>query len=195
MAVLIRYLLAVLLIATAPALAIDRLDPRDFATEISACDDLYQFANGGWLRDTPVPPQASRINRFSSLQDSVRGQRLALLRAIIAQPLDPLDVPIADLARSALDEASLLSAREAALAALLPAIDQLQHPDQLVELLHAYQVRGIPIALRFAASGRDQALRVEVAATGLPDPGFYTRTDAPTREWLGRYRADRKSVV
>lgn len=177
------------LLASGSSTAIDRLDPRDFATEVAACTDLYQFANGGWLKHTPVPPQASRINRFTQLQAQVHQQRLGLLRAILAEPRDPLDEAIANLARSALDEDLLRGARESALAALLPAIDQLQHREQVAELLRAYQLRGIPIALRFAAGTEERTLRIEVQPIGLPDPGFHTRQDSPTREWLGRYRA------
>jgi putative endopeptidase len=177
------------LLACGSAIAVDRLDPRDFATEMAVCSDLYQFANGAWLKHTPVPALASRINRFTQLQRAVREQRLALLRAILADPRDPLDQAIAQLARSALDETLLRGARETALAALLPAIEQLQQREQVAELLRAYQVRGIPVALRFAAGSAERALRIEVQPIGLPDPGFHTRQDSPTREWLGRYRA------
>ena len=181
-------LLLAALLANAPALAIDRLDPRDFATEVAACSDLYQFANGGWLKNTPIPPGAERINRFTALQNTVSTQRLALLRSILAEPRDPLDAAIADLARSAMDEGALRSARDTALAALLPGIAQLKHRDQVPALLRAYQVRGIPLVVRFAAGSREGSLRIEARAIGLPDPGFHTREDSPTREWLGRYR-------
>ena len=32
-------------------------------------DDLYQFVAGGWLRDTPIPPDRSNYGSFGVLQD------------------------------------------------------------------------------------------------------------------------------
>lgn len=188
-------LLAALASLATPAAAIDRLDARDLATEIAACTDFYQFANGGWLQRSPIPADATRINRFTELQASVRGQRLALLQAILRAPSDPLDGPIAELARSVLDTDALKRARETTLAALLPAIDQLQQREQLPELLAAYQARGVPVLVRFSAGSREQTLRLDVQLLGLPDPAFYTRQDGPTREWLGRYRAYAETLL
>lgn len=188
-------LLTALGAAPAPSAAVDQLDSRDLATEVAACNDLYQFANGGWLQRSPIPTDSARINRFTELQASVRGQRLALLQAILREPSDPLDAPIAALARSALDETALRSARETTLAALLPALDQLQQREQLPELLAAYQARGVPVLVRFSAGSREKTLRLEVQLLGLPDPAFYTRQDGPTREWLGRYRAYAETLL
>ncbi|MCK7594980.1 M13-type metalloendopeptidase [Pseudomarimonas salicorniae] len=175
--------------------ALEKLDPRDFATEVAACTDLYQFANGGWLKNTPVPADASRINRFSELKSAVRGQRIALLQAIMREPTDPLDTPIALLARSTLDENLLRAARDTTLAALLPALQGFEHRDQVPELLRAYQERGIPVLVRFSAGSKKDVLRITAQPLGLPDPAFYTRQDAPTREWLGRYRAYIESLL
>lgn len=195
MAITRSLLLSAALLALQPAQAVDRLDARDFATEVAACTDLYQFANGGWLAATPVPVGAPRINRFTEQRTLVRGQRLALLQAILREPTDPLDLQIATFARSALDEDALLQARHTALAALLPALDQFSHREQLPELIQAYQARGIPVVLRFSAGSRAGTLRIDVQALGLPDPAFYTRDDAPTREWLGRYRAYAEALL
>lgn len=188
-------LLAALASLSPPTSAVDRLDPRDLATEVAACTDFYQFANGGWLQRSPIPAEATRINRFTELQSTVHGQRLALLQAILREPSDPLDGPIAQLARSVLDSEALKRARETTLAALLPAIDQLQLREQLPELLVAYQERGLPVLVRFSAGSREQTLRLDVQLLGLPDPAFYTRQDGPTREWLGRYRAYAETLL
>jgi putative endopeptidase len=181
-------LFAALAFATAPALAIDRLDPRDFDTGVAACTDLYGFANGSWIKANPVPAGSTRINRFTDLLNVTRQQQLRLLQAIQSQQVDPLDVPLAALARSAGDDAALPAAQKAALEALLPAIAELTRGEQVAELLAAYQGRGLPLVVQVGPGSAAGVLRVDAHLLGLPDPAFYTRGDSATQEWLGRYR-------
>lgn len=181
-------LFAALALAAAPALAIDRLDPRDFDTGIAACTDLYGFANGSWIKANPVPAGSTRINRFTDLLAVTHQQQLRLLQAIQSQQVDPLDAHLATLARSATDAAALPAAQKAALEALLPAISELKSPEQIAELLAAYQGRGLPLIVQVGPGSAAGVLRIDAHLLGLPDPAFYTRGDAATREWLGRYR-------
>lgn len=182
----LRVALACALLA-GPAAAVDRLDPRDFDTKIAACTDLYQFANGGWLKASPVAPGRERNNRFGALEQHVQEQRQALARAIRAQPGDPLDTPLAALMQSTLDEAALAPAREQALQALLAAIPQATRGEQVLELIAGLQSRGLPLLFSVQPRGEGRlALQADVLT--LPDPAFYLSTEPAARDWLGRYR-------
>jgi len=44
------------------------IDPRYFDPATRPQDDFYQFANGGWLKANPVPPEYSRWGMFEQLQ-------------------------------------------------------------------------------------------------------------------------------
>jgi putative endopeptidase len=49
-------------------------------------DDLYQFAAGTWLRDTPIPPDRSNYGAFGVLQDQVHADVRAIAEAAGAAP-------------------------------------------------------------------------------------------------------------
>src|SRR5262247_4041767 len=44
-------------------------------------DDLYRFAAGSWLRDTPIPPDRSNYGAFGELQDQANADVRAIAEA------------------------------------------------------------------------------------------------------------------
>src|SRR5215510_6099183 len=49
-------------------------------------DDLYRFAAGTWLRDTPIPPDRSNYGAFGVLQDQVHADVRAIAETAAASP-------------------------------------------------------------------------------------------------------------
>lgn len=178
--------LASLLLAV-PAVAVDRIDPRDWQTAIDPCVDLYGFANGGWLKATPVPAGSERLNRFIELERLLQQQLRQLVRDLVAaagadgSAADPLGVFL----RSAVDETALPAARAAALAALLPAVEQARHTEQLVQLLHQLQQRGLAVVVEIQDG---DPVRLQASFPTLGDPAFYLDPAEAARDLLGRYR-------
>jgi putative endopeptidase len=68
----LRLLSASALLALAMPLQAQRARPLDRAnldTTCAACTDFYQFANGGWLKRTKIPPDKSSLGSFGMLGD------------------------------------------------------------------------------------------------------------------------------
>src|SRR3954465_2671091 len=45
------------------------LDPKNMDTSVKPSDDFYLFANGGWVKSNPVPPEFSRWASFNELAE------------------------------------------------------------------------------------------------------------------------------
>src|SRR5205814_4027600 len=45
------------------------LDPKNIDTSVKPQDDFYLYANGGWLKANPVPPEYSRWRSLEALAE------------------------------------------------------------------------------------------------------------------------------
>src|SRR5262245_17075486 len=73
-------------------------------------DDLYRFAAGAWLRDTPIPPDRSNYGAFGVLQDQAYADVRAIAEAaagVATAPADSDEQRIGDLYLSFMDTARI----------------------------------------------------------------------------------------
>src|SRR5438067_8278299 len=45
------------------------LDPKNLDTSVKPAEDFYLFANGGWIKNNPIPPEFSRWASFNELAE------------------------------------------------------------------------------------------------------------------------------
>src|SRR5262245_51466648 len=43
-------------------------------------DDFFEYANGGWLKETPIPPDKSQYGIFTAMEDETRKQTVKLIQ-------------------------------------------------------------------------------------------------------------------
>ena len=179
---------------TAPAhgLFLSALDPT-----VRPCDDFYEYANGGWLRTAAIPPERSGAG--VGLEVSERNQ--LILRAVAEKAAaDPRADPhrpagkVGSFYRSGLDEARVESEGAHPLAPEMARIDAVRDaPGLLAEIGRLHRL-GIGAAFNFGA-GQDikdserAIAQVGQGGLGLPERGYYTRTDAETEAVRDAYTA------
>ena len=56
------------------------LDTAGMDTTVAPGDDFYAYANGGWLKATPIPPDKASYGAGSILSDQTRQQTVALIQ-------------------------------------------------------------------------------------------------------------------
>ena len=85
------------------------LDTAGMDTAVAPGDDFYAYANGGWLKATPIPPDKSSYGAGSILSDETRQQTVALIQdAAKAGPGASAETrKVADFYASFMDEAGI----------------------------------------------------------------------------------------
>ena len=125
-----------------PAFSVDYMD-----RSVNPGTDFYQFANGQWLKNNPVPPDKARWASFSELAE--RNWYLIheiLESAVQAKPSFPPHSPrreVADFYASAMDTNRIEKLGLKPIAADLKRIDRLKSTRELFALLADFHQRGL----------------------------------------------------
>ena len=172
------------------------LDAQNFDTHVSACQDFFQYADGGWLKSNPIPAEYSTW----SLDSEIGERNLGILKHILENAasqsgaLDSTSQKIGDFYAAAMDEAATDKAGLAPLKDDLAAIAALKSPADVATLIGAWQGRGLTVLFDFEAqpdlknSGTDIAYAGQ-GGLGLPDRDYYLRDDAKSKALRARYQA------
>ncbi len=171
------------------------------APAVSAeCTDFYTAANADWLKQNPLPAGAGSVSVLGQFRERTLLQQRELLDAAMRAPQGNVQKLLGDFWASGLDEAAVEADGSKPIAPLLDRINAIKKPKDVAPAIAALHQVGIPVAFNFSPDVDLQALDRHIGyfmqgGLGLPDPAYYTRSDADTRELLGRYRAYVKQVL
>ncbi|MFA0922225.1 M13 family metallopeptidase [Xanthomonas fragariae] len=165
----------------------------------AACTDFYEDANAGWLKSNPVP-QAGAVTALGQLSERALQQQRELLDAWTKAPQGNVQKLLGDFWASGLDEASVEKDGSNPIAPLLSRIDAIKKAKDVPASIAALHQVGIPVGFNFGPDVDLKALDRHIGyfmqgGIGLPDPAFYTRTDADTQALMGRYRSYVKQML
>jgi putative endopeptidase len=194
--------LIVLVIAASFALAVfAQTTPRGFdpanmcTTTCKACEDFYQYANGGWLTSHEIPAAFSTWGITSPMREN----NIAVLHDILEAAAKNTKAPagsneqkIGAFYASCMDEAKIEATGATPLAKELAAIDKLKSAGDLPVILAHFHQEGIPSIFVFGA-GQDLKKSENVIAVtgqgglGLPDRDFYLKDDEKSKSTRDAY--------
>lgn len=179
-----------LALGLASGLALPAAHAQDAA---NACTDFYAFANTGWLAANPLPAGAGSNSALEQLESHARQQQIDLLNAAMQSPQGNVQKLLGDFWASGLSEAEVERDGAQPLAPLLDRIVAIKRSNNVAPTIAALHQVGIPVAFHFGADIdlRDLSRHIgyfSQGGLGLPDPAYYTRTDAPTQALLEQYR-------
>lgn len=162
------------------------------AATANACSDFYAYANSAWLKSNTLLPGVESLSAMEQLGDRARQQQIALLDAAAIAPKGNVQKLLGDFWASGLDEAAVERDGANPVAPLLSRINAIKKAGDVSASIAALHQVGIPVAFNFGADVDLDDLNRHIGyfsqgGLGLPDPAYYTRSDAETKKLLGLY--------
>jgi predicted metalloendopeptidase len=172
------------------------LDPKNMDTSIKPQDDFYLFANGGWIKRNPIPPEFSRWGSFNALAEHNNDALHEIAeKASAAKPAGEKATDlqkVGDFYASGMDEKTVDAARVTPLADEFKRIDTLKdRGDVLKEIAHLHAI-GMTGLFRFSSNQDAKNSTMVIAhatqgGLGLPDRDYYTKEDAASQKIRDQY--------
>ncbi len=148
------------------------------------CNDFYQYAMGGWMKNNPIPPEYSNWGTFTELADKNQAELRKILDAAEAgkAAAGSNEQKIGDLYASCMDTSAIEAAGRKPVSAELAAIAAIQDRGELQLEMARLQTQGVNVVFRFGSrQDLDDSTKViggaEQGGLGLPDRDYYLRED------------------
>jgi putative endopeptidase len=180
------------------------LDPKNMDTSVKPSDDFYLYANGGWIKRNPIPPEFARWGAFNQLAEenndalhTIAEKAAGIAPKVAAKP-NPEKAAEADLQKvgdfyaSGMNEKAVDAAKAQPLADELKHIDRLkERGDVLKEIGHLHSI-GITSLFRFGANQDAKNSEMVIAqlfqgGLALPDRDYYTKDDPASKKLRDQY--------
>lgn len=154
-------------------------------TTVSAANDFFDYANGGWVKRTQIPADESSWG-IGNIVDSENNDRLRKINEEAAQnEKDAIQKRIGDFWKTAMDSAKIESQGLKYLQPYLDSINQVQDIPQFITMVGKLYGIGVPVLFGINISQDDKqsdknALKLWQGGLGLPDRDYYFNKDSAT---------------
>ncbi|MGB6361709.1 MAG: M13 family metallopeptidase [Thermoanaerobaculia bacterium] len=173
------------------------LDRRNMDPSADPCEDFYQFANGNWLKNNPIPDEYS----IWSISNEVRERNFALLKEILEEAAADENAlkgsnrqKIGDFYATAMDLEMIEKRGAGPLAGDLERIAKAESLDDIRAIIRDFHAEGISVLFEGAVfqdlkNSEMYIMYAVQGGLGLPDRDYYTRTDEESVELKKKYVA------
>jgi putative endopeptidase len=173
------------------------LDPANIDRSANACTDFNQFANGGWMKNNPLPAAYSRWGSFEELGEGNQAALTSILQAAAASTKanEPANYKkIGTYYSNCMDSAAAEKAGVDPIKPELHRISEIDSREDVQEEIAHLQMIGVNVLFGFGST-QDQKNSSSViggayqGGIGLPDRDYYFKTDAASQEIRKNYVA------
>ncbi len=166
-----------------------RFDVKRMDTTCKPCDDFYQFVNGNWLKENPVPPEFGSWGTFRILDQD----NLTVLRGILEDSARSSAVPgtneqiVGSFYASCMDEAKIETRGAAPITDELDRIGKIGNVRNLQAEVARLHDAGVNVVFQFGSSQdlKDSSQNIAWMVQGglsLPNKDYYTKTDDKSKQ-------------
>jgi putative endopeptidase len=161
------------------------LDPANLDRTANACVDFYQFANGGWIKNNPIPAAFSRWGSFNELEEKNNSELTKILERAAADKSASRTPAIRMLGTyysSCMDSTAAEKAGAEPLRPRLTRIASINDRTALQREIAQLHLERVSAVFNFGAT-QDRKNSTSViggarqGGLGLPDRDYYTKTD------------------
>jgi putative endopeptidase len=179
--------------AFADSALVSGIQTADMDLKIRPQDDLFQYANGTWLRDVPIPPDRSSYGVDSIMSERSLVQQRELIEAAQTSA-DPEVRKVSDLYSSYMNEARVERTGIKPLQAELQRVAVIRRTEDLGALIAHLDRIGIPSPIATAVRpdskhSTQYAFWLTQSGLGLPDRDYYLSDEARLAAFRTQYRA------
>src|ERR1700747_525262 len=170
-------------------------DLANLDRSVSPCADFYQFANGGWMKNNPIPAAYPRWGSFTILQEHNQDVLHTILEDAAkdktAQPGSNWQ-KIGDFYASCMDESQVEAAGLKPLEPEFERIAQIKDAGTLQAEVARLQNDGVDAIFNFGSQtdfkdSNSMIAGIGQGGLGLPDRDYYTREDEKSKKLRDEY--------
>lgn len=168
---------------------------QDIDRSADPCNDFFQFANGKWRAENPIPPSMSRWSRRWQAGESSKDKLRTILEATSATkaPTGSVEQLTGDFYAACMDETKVNELGIEPLKPLLAGIDGMRTGKDVERMIATFHGMAIyaPFAFYSTSDNHDPSFVIaQVAASGLgmPDRDYYVKEDERFVEARHKYR-------
>jgi endothelin-converting enzyme/putative endopeptidase len=171
------------------------IQPGDIDRSAEPCNDFYQFANGTWRANNPIPPSMSRWSRRWKAGEDAKTQLKDILDPISQRTNWPKGSPeqlIGDFYGACMDEPAVNRAGLTPAEPMLREIAGIKTRADLQRVVRRLQDLGIPVPFGVSSLSDPHnpaatIATVDAGGLGLPDRDYYLKTEPRFAEARTKY--------
>ncbi len=162
---------------------------------VSPASDFFMYANGGWIKRTPIPASESNWGIGKMVQEEIYKRILSINEqsAKAAAPIGSNTQKIGDFWKAAMDTNAINKAGLSALKNHLKKIDKIESANELTAIAAAFHIDGINCFFTGQATQDDKnsnviTYKMEQGGLGLPNREYYFKPDERTAHIRDEYK-------
>lgn len=172
------------------------IDKKNMETSVKPGDNFYRYANGGWLKNNPVPASKTRWGSFDVLREESSRRLQSLLEEAAAQTGKSAAYQmIGDFYASGMDSAAIEAKGYQPIAADLNRLSALGDTKAVLHEIATLRTQGYGMPLFGMFIGQDRKNvtqyipQLSQGGTTLPDRDYYLKDDARSTKIRQAYTA------